>query len=778
MRDDAQDRRSRVWSRLSAGAGRVHFVGTGGVGMAGLAFLLKTSGFQVSGCDKAPGPAAAWLARQGVEVRQGHDPSHVRDADWMVRTAAVPPDSPELEAAAAAGVPVFLRGEVLAALLAQRPSVAVAGTHGKTTTSTFIALLLRACGREVSWCIGGTCSTLGGVAGAGRSPGAALVVEADESDATLALYRADIAVLTNIDVDHLEHFEGVEALEACFRSFVQQAGTLIYCADDPRAASLGREHPRAVSYGFTPGCDVRGRDVAMDRDGLEMTVFMKRRSLGRVRVPVTGTHNALNFLAACAVVLESGGDVDALLRASAAIRLPERRFEIVAERGGVRVVSDYAHHPVEISALLSMARAQGADRLVGLFQPHRFTRTRALGSEFPPAFEGLAVLVLVPVYAASEQPVKGGSVWDLYEHFRCRRATQQGELPVGDVRVAESLEQAWYFLARELRQGDLFLVIGAGDVERVGAWAADRPARAEMPEPRDAPELSHASTMRFHESLAGKTTLGVGGCADVWAEVGNVEDLRHLLAWTLERRLPFRMLGRGSNLLVSDLGVDGVTARLSGEAFRRVRASDGVVRAGAGLPLNALLQWTVERGLGGLECLAGIPASLGGALLMNAGAWGRQIGDIVSWIRCLNPDGSECIVEAPDLDFGYRCCPALEHRVVVEAGLRLRPSDLNTMRRTVAECLARRRWMSGMRCAGSVFRNPSGAFAGELVERAGLKGVRVGGAEVSGRHGNVIVTREGANASDVMALAKRMQRDVAASIGVTLELELRILGRC
>jgi UDP-N-acetylmuramate--L-alanine ligase/UDP-N-acetylenolpyruvoylglucosamine reductase len=754
--------------------------------MAGLAFLLKSRGWKVDGCDGSPGKLAGWLRANGIPVRTGHGAGHVRAKPALViRTAAVKPDSPEIAAARRARIPVLPRGEVLPLLLEGQTGIAVGGTHGKTTTTSFITRLLRAAGRDPSWCIGGENPDLGGVAGVGT--GGILVVEADESDGTLALYRPEVAVVTNVDFDHMEHFSGVEAFEACFRRFMSNARRcVVYCRDDARATALARRCGRpAIGYGLHSGADVRGVRVAVRAESCAFSVVAEGRTLGRVELPLPGIHNVSNALAAIAVGHQLGVPFESMRQASRQFALPRRRFERVVDSPALTVLSDYSHHPAEIAALMKAARTTGRGRLVAVFQPHRYTRTLALGPQFPPAFDGVDRLILTPVYAASEAPLTGGSTWDLYTHFRDREA--RGQTDLAEVSVASSLEQAWDALRRELRDGDMLLVVGAGSVERVAGWAGEafrgrrcagrRGVALFAPDwDPSAARLRDGTRVRPGVALDRFTTYGVGGAADWYAEPQSERDLAHLLRWAAKRTCPVHILGAGSNVLVPDLGVRGLTLRLCAPVFRAVRIEGEDVVAGAGVPLSALLNRVEQAGLSGMECLEGIPGTVGGALRMNAGANGGTIGERVVAIQCLNPDGSRSSVTRETMEAEYRRCGALEERFAVAVRFRLGRADPAAIRAERAAIRAKRAWMRGLRCAGSVFRNPRGDHAGRLLEAAGQKGASVGGAFVSMRHANVIVTRRGARASDVQALMERMRWAVQERFGVRLESEIVLFG--
>lgn len=406
-----------------------HFMGIGGVGMAGVAFLLKKAGHAVTGCDKYSSPRTRWLEANGIPVVAGHDPAHVAaGVERLVVTPAVPETAPELVAARAArGVAVNCRGEVLAELFnAAECGVAVCGTHGKTTTATYAARLLRLLGADPSWCIGGETGA-DPVAGVGRGP---FVVEADESDGTLALYRAKILVITSLDYDHADHFKTRADYLACYGRAAAQAETVI------RAETLaGDAWPE----------------------------------LGRL---VPGAHNVRNALCAIAVCRALGFAEDAIRAAlpKALADLPDRRFQRIWPPAGepgtaaFSVVADYAHHPREIACVVEMARALKPKRLRILFQPHRHSRTKALKDDFAAVLKTADELVLLPVYAAFEKPLLGGDSADLYKALRDGE-TQSGAAARGSkAKLARNSLEAWRHAFLTRQDGDLVVLLGAGDV--------------------------------------------------------------------------------------------------------------------------------------------------------------------------------------------------------------------------------------------------------------------------------------------------------------------------
>ena len=784
----------------------VHFTGVGGVGMAGVAHLLHALGWKVSGCDAEEGPLFAWLRRNGIDAVRGHSSDHVARAEkpaLVVRTPAGRDSSPELSAARAAGIPVVPRGAVLAALSASFRTFAVCGSHGKTTTSTFLAAIMRRLlPGKTWWCVGGTSGSGGAVAGCPAAPvepgGAApchagegvapyLVAEADESDGTLERYRPFVAVATNVDIDHADRFPDVAAFEAVFsRAFARTSRAVLYCADHPRASALAKaaDTPaRRVSFGFSADAD--WRISGWEASGCGTTRFTLSVPAGaagggtcggtsaarsvEVALPVPGRHNALNAAAAIAAASFAGiapEDAAAVLSRGAA--LPDRRFERVGEPDGFTVVSDYSHHPAEIAALVETARSFAPKRLVAVFQPHRYTRTKALLAEFPSAFRGVDMLVLCPVYAASEDPIPGGTAADLYAAFR---RNPDAPLPV----LAPSLAAARGFLAAEIRRGDMVLVVGAGSVDSVA-----RPLSHVHP-PQDGADSA--------EPQPRLSAYGTAAPVPRLREASTVEELRRALEEARGLGLPVAVAGAGTNTLVAGTGYRGILVKLRREGFFYVSPhvepgvpEDGPYRfleTGAATPGATLLAYCKSFGLSGLEPMAGIPGCVGGWLAMNAGVRAGSFGDAVDSALCVRlADGAQVRLSRDDLRFAYRECAGLAGHVALSVRLRLKASSGGAVAAAMEAFSKARTDFRGLRTCGSVFRNPGGGLppAGALADKALCKGLRVGGAFVADFHANVIAAEPGATASDVAALVEIVRERVAAATGVVLVPELRILG--
>ncbi len=440
--------------------GAVHLMGIGGVGMAGLAGLLRHRGYAVDGCDVLGNRFTARLQAQGIPVLHGHDPNHVNaDPFLLVRSTAVSATHSELVRAMDRGIPVFRRGEVFAALLQDQFTVAISGTHGKTTTTALCAHAVRGAGKAPTYFVGGEWEGEGRVFVAGADP--ITIVEADESDATLVRYRPDIAVITGMDYDHMEHFSDEQAFFHVFEQFIGNTReAIVYCSDDERLRALIPDAAGALSYGLTSDAQYRAVDVREHAQGSEFIVEYKGSRMGLCRLPIPGAHNMLNALAALAVVHQLGLPINRAIASMHTFIPVRRRFERIAVWRGVPVYSDYAHHPTAIRALVASVRKLAPRRALAIFQPHRYTRTRALGPDFPPAFEGIDHVILAPVYPASEKPVQGGDIRDLAAHFH-----RYGGI---SFKVANDLDQAWNVFEGMAAEGDVLLLIGAGDIERLG----------------------------------------------------------------------------------------------------------------------------------------------------------------------------------------------------------------------------------------------------------------------------------------------------------------------
>jgi UDP-N-acetylmuramate--alanine ligase len=459
----SDDQRSESLS--SADLGRVHFVGIGGAGMSGIARVLLARGTTVTGSDAKESRTTAALRALGAAVHLGHDAAHVADADTVVVSTAIRPDNPELVAARQRGLQVLLRAQALAALMSGRRGVAVAGTHGKTTTTSMLTVAVQHCGVDPSFAIGGDLNEA--ASNAHHGSGELFIVEADESDGSFLAYRPHAAIVTNVEADHLDHYGDAAAVDRAFEDFVatvDPSGFVVACADDPGARLL-TDHARARgidvrTYGTSEDADLRLVGLTVSGTTSRYEPVLRGRRLPTVSLAVPGRHLALNSGAALLTGIGLGLPEALLTEGLGGFTGVRRRMELKGSVGGVRVYDDYAHHPTELVAQLAAAReVVGGGRLVVAFQPHRYSRTLAFAQEFGQALGAADEVVVMEVYAAGEDPVPGAT-----------GATVAAAVPLPAERV--SFEPSWtavpHLLADRAQPGDLVLTLGAGDVTAIG----------------------------------------------------------------------------------------------------------------------------------------------------------------------------------------------------------------------------------------------------------------------------------------------------------------------
>jgi UDP-N-acetylmuramate--alanine ligase len=432
----------------------IHFVGIGGIGMSGIAEILSNAGVSVSGCDLKRSASTDLLATRGIHVTIGHDPSHLEGVDVVVVTSAVKGNNPEIDAALDRGLRVMKRKEMLGQIVNAKRGIGVSGTHGKTSTCAMIATLLQQSGLDPTVLVGGMLRNFGTNAKTGA--GDLLVVEADEYDRTFHELKPEIAVVTNIEADHLEYYGSLEAILESFRIFlsgVREEGVVIGCIDEPNVAeALANAPRRIVRYGLSAAADVRATNLRFHERGSSFDVA----GIGYFKLFVPGEHNVRNALAAIAVGRELGLDGDAISSALAKYLGVDRRFQLLGEFEGALIVDDYAHHPTEVLATLNAARGGFPNRrLVALFQPHLYSRTRDFAREFGEALRVADVALVAPIFAAREAPL---------EHITSRLISDAvPDVELLELPNAQLIEE----LRRRLRPNDIFIAMGAGDVHEV-----------------------------------------------------------------------------------------------------------------------------------------------------------------------------------------------------------------------------------------------------------------------------------------------------------------------
>ncbi|MGO8731805.1 MAG: UDP-N-acetylmuramate--L-alanine ligase [Terriglobia bacterium] len=449
---------------------KIHFVGIGGIGMSGIAEVFLNLGFTISGSDLRATPITERLSKLGARVCEGHAAGNLGDAQVVVTSSAVPPDNVEVQEARRLQIPVIPRAEMLAELMRLKFCVTVAGAHGKTTVTSMIAVMLTQAGLDPTAVIGGRLDVFASSARLGK--GELMVVEADESDRSFLYLLPTIAVVTNIDREHLDHYRDLKEISSAFLSFLNKVpfyGAVVACADAPWGERFRELVPqlrrRAVTYGLDPGADVQGSSIRLQPQASCFEVEARGKPLGSFAIHVPGRHNVQNALAAVAVGLELDLAAEQIRSGLDLFRGADRRFQIKAEFEGVTIVDDYGHHPTEIRATLEAARLWGAKRIIAIFQPHRYTRTLFLMDEFANSFQATDRVYVLDIYPAGEKPIPGVTSQRLVERM--------AELGFERARYAPSEEAVIQGVLEDLRPGDMILTVGAGSVGRIGDTLAE-----------------------------------------------------------------------------------------------------------------------------------------------------------------------------------------------------------------------------------------------------------------------------------------------------------------
>lgn len=446
----------------------LHFVGIGGIGMSGIAELLLNLGYQVSGSDLRGSPITERLEELGGKVSIGHAAEHTAGANVVVTSSAVSRDNPEVVAALAAGIPVIPRAEMLAELMRMRHGILIAGSHGKTTTTSLMAAVFEAAGLDPTVVIGGRLEAWGTNARLGQ--GEFMVAEADESDGSFLRLTPTIAVVTNIDLEHLDHYDDFDHLRDAFVEFLNKVpfyGTCVVCLDDPEVQEIiPRVTRKLVTYGVNQHADVRATEIEVTPAGTLLTCHAAGERLGEIQLRLLGRHNALNALSCVAVGLDLGMEFATIAKALGDCTGTDRRFQRIPSGDEVLVVDDYGHHPTEIRAVLCAAREAWERRRIVCFQPHRYSRSKLLRDEFGRAFYDADEVLVLPIHAAGEEPIDGVTGEDLAVAIRERGHKH--------VTYVGSADEAFDKLTKVARPGDVILTLGAGDVwklsRRIGQW--------------------------------------------------------------------------------------------------------------------------------------------------------------------------------------------------------------------------------------------------------------------------------------------------------------------
>ncbi len=749
---------------LVGGELKIHLIGVAGSGMSGIAGLLLALGHDVSGSDRVTTVETERLQTLGLKFSSPHTEESVQDADLVIFSSAIRAGNPAYDAAIRNNQSMVRRADALAAIMNCKKGIVVAGTHGKTTTSAMAAHVLRVGGLHPSHYVGAEIPILGTNAH-WSSRGEFFVAEGDESDGTLAYYHPEHVILLNIEEEHLDFYEDLAAIEAVYSQLLDQtSGHIFYCADDGNACRIAAHRRGAISFGADEKAFYHYRNLRVHDLQSIYDVYRGSERLGEVTLNVPGSHNVGNSLGVIALASELGVYFNKIVEALEVFRGARRRFEIKYRSEFCTIVDDYAHHPSELRATLATARRSHAKRTIVMFQPHRFSRTLKLKDQFGSAFTGTDTVFVTEIYPASEVPINGVTGQLLVDAMRANGHPNARYIP----NRTEMLTK----VGEMLQAGDMILSLGAGNVhEQTSILAADVAVLEAMRAVMGSGQIS------LYEPLAKHTTLRCGGPAQFWAEPDTETGFANLLRFCGEYKIPLRVLGRGSNLLVRDGGVRGLVMHPSTGEFLKFEVHGNQITAGAGVPMKKLAYAARDAGIGGFEWMEGIPGNVGGALRMNAGAMGTEMFDQVVSVRYADSEGCIRNVTPEQMDVRYRSVSTLVENYALSAVFRGERASREEIERKLEESRQKRKTTQPRAAsAGCMFKNPAECPAGKLVDELRLKNSSVGAARVSEIHGNFIVNDGGASAEDILKLIEEIKSAVAAMRGIELHTEVQIIG--
>lgn len=744
---------------------RIHLIGVAGSGMSGIAGLLLQLGHEVSGSDKLDSTETRRLERLGLKFYQQHRAEDARDAELVVYSSAIKPDNPIMKSAREAGKKTVRRAEALAAIMSAKRGILVVGMHGKTTTSAMTAHVLREGGLHPSHYVGAEIPILGTNAH-WDARGEYFVAEGDESDGTISLFHPEHALVLNIEEEHLDFYADLAAIEKVFRQLLgQTSGKVFFCADEPNATRICRSSDRVICYGLSEEADYRGSNVELRSFSSAFSVLRGKEKIGDAVLNVPGEHNVRNALGVIALATELGVPFEKIAKSLTKFQHARRRFEIKYDSPRFLLVDDYGHHPTEIKATIKTAKSVGRKRVLTMFQPHRYSRTKLLRKEFGKAFDQADRVLIADIYGSNESPMPGVSGQMIADEIIAHGHRGVSYQP--------RLEWVHRDVGNMLESGDLVLSLGAGNIhEQLSILAADLVTAEKIKE-----IVGEEGDVQLYEPLSKHTTLRVGGPAQFWVEPRNEKAFGELIRFCRRENLPLFVIGRGSNLLVRDGGIHGVVVHPSGGDFDKIDIRGTDITAGVGAKLKEIAYAARGANLGGLEWMEGIPGAIGGGLRMNAGAMGAQTFENVVSIRYLDPEGNAHDKKRDELEVRYRHFPLLEKNFAVSATFRGAPAKREQIESKLQESQEKRRTSQPIaKSAGCIFKNPESCPAGKLVDELGLKNSSVGKARVSEVHGNFIVNDGGATAADMLELIDRIKKTAKANRGIELETEVQIVG--
>ena len=762
----------------------VHLIGIGGTGMSAIAIFLLEKGYKVTGSDKNRSSYFDLVHAKGADARVGSYPDLATQADVIVRSSAIRDEDPEVVAGKAAGIPVLKRSDFLPEITAGKDTIAIAGTHGKTTTTAMLIETLSNLDQDPSFILGSEIKKLGTNAHAGQD--GLFVIEADEYDYMFLGLAPQISVITNIEYDHPDCFATPEIYEQAYVDFLNKTkpgGVALLCAEDPGVKHLlannNFEHIQVLTYGLDESCDYTALFLDPSHASNEFVLTSKRGGVPQLSGPFTpslpGKHNALNATAILACLHILGINPQLACESLADFSGTERRWDLVYEKDGVTLINDYGHHPTQLRYTLEAVRNAYPDRKIwAVWEPHTFSRTQRLQKDYIDALKLADQAIIMEIYAARE-------VDEGYTPQVIVDALEDGKalyLPDQD--------EATALIYELIQHNDLIIVFSAGKGPQFSAkllaLLEENNSETLQPSlPMRKLEALFGAKLQRGEELAKYTSIKVGGPAAGLIVINTLDELRHAVKslWSLD--VPFKILGGGSNLLVSDKGYPGIVLinRCNKvEIFKD--QTPPLLYAETGAKLGTVAQMASRAGLGGLEWCNSIPGTVGGAVYGNAGAHGGDVQSQLDTVTLITRDGGEQTLSVEDMDFQYRSSKLKREgidAVILSATFHGEHADSSESLEKLDALTAKRAQAQPKgHSFGSTFKNPPNDFAGRLLEEAGMKGFVYGKARVSDKHANFILNDGEASAQEIYSLIRMGQTRVKEKFGIDLQTEIELIG--
>jgi UDP-N-acetylmuramate--alanine ligase len=752
-----------------------YFIGIGGISMSGIAALLAAHGYRVSGSDIIDSPIIQKLKRKGILVNIGHSAFNIgKDIDFVVYSAAIPYFNPELKQAKKQNISIIKRSELIGDLMRDKYGIAITGMHGKTTTACMLTLILEKAGRDPTALIGTELKELGGNYRVGE--GDCFVAEACEYYDAFLDFKPKAGILTNIEAEHLDYFGNLSSIIKSFSQFVAGLpgnGLLVVCKDNknnlkviPKARCL------VVTYGFDQTADVVAFNVNLKAGYTLFDVRYSNKILKGFELRVPGIHNVLNATACITFAINLGIKPAVIKEVLKSFCGAERRFEIIGRILGITLVSDYAHHPTEIQTTLEGAsKFYPKSRILCIFQPHQYKRTKSLLKDFARSFNNVDLVLIPDIYL-----VRGRDTKKDIQAVSPEKLVAEIKKNKGKAKFVDGFEETVRYIIKVVKPGDILIIMGAGNIYKMNNIVVKKLKHKEKCD-----KFIKAFDLKIKKNikLAPYTTFKIGGLTDLFFKTNKIEELKKIVVEARKFKLPIFILGGGSNILISDEGFRGLVIKNN---CRKIKVKHNRIIAESGALLSDVVKKTIDFSLSGLEFAAGIPGTIGGAIVNNAGFPDKSIGNILTRALILDEKGKVQEVDNSYFKFKYRASrlkKTISKDIILKVELQLAWEQPEIIDKKMKEILKTRKEKqpTGQSSAGSIFKNPSAKqTAGFLLEKAGLKRKRVGKAYVSPKHANFIIANREASAQEVTALIKQLKDTVKEKYNIDLKEEIQYIG--